>query len=134
MKKVTLFFSWTIIIIILIINFRVNAAILVVTNNNDSGPGSLRAVINKANARDKIIFNLTAGRDTIVINSALPAIYKTLTIDGSNTAGNGIAVTVQVADPGVSQFRVFLIADTFAIDTIENITIKGGDISKLVLC
>ena len=119
------------IFIIIIVANTVNAANIVVTTNADSGPGSLRLAILNAKSGDKIIFNLSAGNEIIIILSQLPIVTKDITIDGSNLAGSGIPITVQVINPGSSPFRVFYIADTTVTDTIENITIMGGDISSL---
>jgi hypothetical protein len=131
MKKIISLFV-AIIVIILAANINVNAANIVVTINADAGAGSLRQAIINASKGDRITFNLQAGYEIITIDSILPAIKIGLTIDGANTAGSGIPVTVQVTSPGVSPFRVFYIADTTGTDTIENMTIKGGDISKLI--
>ena len=53
-----------------------------------------------------------------------------MTIDGSNTAGSKINVTVQVTDLGTSAWRVFNLAPGAGKTvSISNMTIKGGDIS-----
>jgi hypothetical protein len=63
----------------------------VVTNTNDSGPGSLRQVITDANARagaDNIRFLIPgAGPQTINLVSALPAITSPVVIDGTTQPG-----------------------------------------------
>jgi predicted outer membrane repeat protein len=56
------------------------AAIITVANLNDTGAGSLRAAITAHASGDTINFGLSG---TITINSELPAIADTLTIDGS---------------------------------------------------
>ncbi len=106
------------------------AADQVVTTNADSGAGSLRQAIVDAGDGDTITFNLSSGNETIIISSEL-AIAESLTIDGSNTAGSGTAVTVQVTTPGTSAWRVFSVNNAGKITTIENMTIRGGDISGL---
>lgn len=68
------------------------AATFVVSNTNDSGPGSLRQAILDANARsggDTIIFSLGSSVRTIRLNSALPTITGVVEINalgGSNCA------------------------------------------------
>src|SRR5271156_2052110 len=56
------------------------AAIITVTNTNDSGSGSLRAAITAHASGDTIEFSVSG---TIKLLSELPAIADTLTIDGS---------------------------------------------------
>ena len=62
---------------------RVSADTFVVTNTNDSGPGSLRQAITDANAHpnpangDDIRFNIPgSGIHTITVSSALPDITE----------------------------------------------------------
>lgn len=67
------------------------AAVIVVNNAGDAGPGSLRAAIIAANgtaAADTIVFNLGAPA-VYVINlvTPLPAVTRPLTIDGLTQAG-----------------------------------------------
>lgn len=61
-----------------------------VTNLNDSGPGSLRQVIQSATAPSNIVFD-TAG--TIVLKSPLSIRKPNLTIDGSTAPAPGITLT-----------------------------------------
>jgi len=120
------------IVLLLIAAFSINSNLvkaqssIVVTSNADSGAGTLRQAIINAVDGDIITFNLSTGNETITILSEL-VIMKSLTINGSNTAGSGTAVTVKVTTPGVSAWRVF---DINAIGgkttTISNMTIKGG--------
>jgi hypothetical protein len=67
-----------------------DSATLTVTNNMDSGDGSLRAALSAAatapNAQ-KIVFNLSSCPKIINVNSALPAIVDTLAIDGYTQSG-----------------------------------------------
>ncbi|MBE9175138.1 right-handed parallel beta-helix repeat-containing protein, partial [Synechocystis salina LEGE 06155] len=70
-----------------------DAPVLVVTNTNDSGPGSLRQAILDANAQPgttpiEITFNIPGtGVQTINLQSALPAITRPVTINGYSQPG-----------------------------------------------
>ncbi len=101
------------------------AADQVVTSNANSGAGTLRQAISDVTTGGTITFNLPAGNETVTIASQL-VINKALTIDGANTAGSGVAVTVKVTTPGTSPWRVFTInASGFTIN-IQNMTMLGG--------
>ena len=73
---------------------RVSADTFVVTNANDSGPGSLRQAITDANAHpnssaiDIVTFNIPgSGVRTIQLSSALPSITEAVKIDGWSQPG-----------------------------------------------
>lgn len=112
------------------------AAIYTVTSNADSGTGTLREAItlaNSSNQGSEIYFNLPTGSETIIIDSQLPTITTSMDIDGDNnpdsTSDTWKNVTVQVKSGG--KYRVFQISPTSSnIVSIEDITIKGGDISS----
>jgi hypothetical protein len=62
------------------------ATTFVVTNTNDSGPGSLRQAILDANANagsDLITFNIGSGLKTVTLASKLPEISDPVVIDGT---------------------------------------------------
>ncbi len=59
----------------------------VVTNTNDSGPGSLRQAIATAVAGDTIIFDSSLANQTITLSSGQLEIDKDLIIDGADAAG-----------------------------------------------
>jgi parallel beta-helix repeat protein len=63
----------------------------VVSNTNDSGPGSLRQAILYADANtlgaDRIQFQIGSGAITIAPSSALPAVTESVTIDGTTQPG-----------------------------------------------
>lgn len=95
-----------------------------VINTNDSGPGSLRAVIEMANSNpgaDTIVFDIPGeGVKTIALLSALPVLTEAVTIDGTTQPGfsgtpiielNGAAVTGDglVLDGGDSVVRGLVI-------------------------
>ena len=106
-----------------------NAADQVVTSNSDSGVGTLREAIAAVGSGETITFNLGAGDETITLTSQI-SISDSMTIDGSNTAGSGTAVTVQVTDPGISAWRVFYIGNSGDITNINDMTIKGGNVTS----
>ena len=66
------------------------ATTFVVTNTNDSGPGSLRQAILDANANagsDLITFNIGSGLKTVTLASKLPEISDPVVIDGTTQPG-----------------------------------------------
>ncbi len=95
-----------------------------VTSNLDLGAGTLRNAIATAKEGDTILLNMPG--DTINIDSEL-LIDKGLRIDGTNLNTHNM-VTVQVTDPGVSNFRVFQISDGTVV--ISNMTVKGGNLGN----
>ena len=122
------FTKFIMLLIAITLSMGLMAADQVVTSNGDSGAGTLRQAIIDAGDGDEITFNLSSGNETITITSEL-AIAESLTIDGTNTAGSGVDVTIQVTTPGTSTYRVFNINATGKTINISNLTIKGGDIS-----
>ena len=94
-KKLTAFFA------ALVACVYIHAATFVVTSNADSGQGSLREAIEKANAngtliQDLIHFSLAdlsiEGR-TITLKSCFPDLLSNLVIDGSTQMGDKIGVS-----------------------------------------
>src|SRR5262249_7294508 len=68
----------------------VRAATFVVTNNADSGPGSLRQAIESANATaawDVIAFALSIGQLTITPLTSLPILWNPVFINGTSQPG-----------------------------------------------
>jgi parallel beta-helix repeat protein len=62
----------------------------VVTTNADSGAGSLRQAILNADTHpgnNRIVFNLSSGHNVINLQSALPSITRSVTIDGTTQPG-----------------------------------------------
>jgi Big-like domain-containing protein len=69
-----------------------NAATYIVTNTNDSGPGSFRQAMLDANSNsgsDLITFNVGVGPITITPLAPLPTISDPVTIDGTTQPGYG---------------------------------------------
>jgi|GEM_PF-4612436 len=99
-----------------------------VTQTTDDGTGatsgSLSWAINSVADGDVINFNLSSG-DVITLSAALPTIDNSLTMEGINAA-TGNRVTIQVASPGVSTFRVFYID---AIVTMNDLILRGGNVT-----
>ncbi len=112
-----------------------NATTYTVTQTTDDGTGttsgSLSWAINTVANGDIINFNLSSG-DVITLSAALPTIDNSLTMEGINIA-TGNPVTIQVADPGVSAFRVFYISYATAGSslTLNDLVLRGGDVSGL---
>ncbi|PKP23441.1 MAG: hypothetical protein CVU06_08260, partial [Bacteroidetes bacterium HGW-Bacteroidetes-22] len=103
------------------------AADQVVTTNADNGAGSLRQALTDVSSGGMITFNLSSGNETITITSELQ-VTKALTIDGANTAGSGVSVTVKVVSVGSSLYRVFSVnAGGLAnMVNIQDMTLQGG--------
>ena len=131
MKKANLILG-IMLIILLALSTSLMAADQVVTNNTDTGAGSLRQAIIDVGNGETITFDLSSGSTTITINSELYISGKSMTIDGSNTAGSGTRATIQVPTPGTSTWRVFNIEAGGYIVNLKNMNIKGGDISTQV--
>ena len=115
-----------------------HAADQVVTNNDDDGAGSLRQAVADVGDGEEITFNLSSGNETISLSSPISITNDEdtgFTIDGTNTDGSGVDVTVQVTTPGPggSAWRVFTVGNyepgTGKTLTFTNMTIKGGDVS-----
>ena len=89
---------------------RASADTFVVTNTNDSGPGSLRQAIAAANAHpnsptgDIVQFNIpSSGVPAITVLSALPDITEGVNIDGGTQPGSGSSPRIELsAGPGVA--------------------------------
>ena len=101
-------------------------ATIFVTNNNDSGEGSLREAIATAESGDTIIFAGSLANQTITLTSGQLEIDKDLTIDGKDAAGltisgnNNSRVIYQPDDINFT-LRNLRIADGFTTD-------RGGGI------
>jgi hypothetical protein len=100
------------------------ATTLVVTNNNDAGPGSLRQAILNANANpgvDTIAFNIGFGLQTIIPTSSLPDISDPVVIDGTTQpgfAGTPLIELSAISTPSLPNRGVLFI-------TAGNTTVRG---------
>lgn len=86
------------------------AMTFIVTNTNDSGPGSFRQAISDANANsgaDLIRFNLLGGVGTIRLFSQLPDVTEAVTIDGVMSSGNRVELDGTSAGPNTLGIRIF---------------------------
>src|SRR5688572_5466612 len=121
---------------VLVCTSLANAATFSVTNNADSGAGSLRRAIRDANAdagSDLITFNLPSNRRTIVVQSPLPTITNTVVIDASDQPG------VKLVGPGNSiGLEVDAPKTTIRGIVIKNfeqgIRIVSGRVSRIEAC
>ncbi|MDF0555321.1 hypothetical protein [Kamptonema sp. UHCC 0994] len=99
--------------------------IFTVTNNLDSGSGSLRAAISAAAAGDTIVFDPSLASQTITLTSGQININKTLIIDGA--AAPGIAIS------GNNTSRVFELPEGSRSApynvTLRNLTVANGKAS-----
>ena len=132
MKIITQLRSLIILVSASLISQSIQAADQVVTNNSDTGVGSLRQAITDVTDGGTITFNLASGSETITLASEL-SITKSVTINGSNAAGSGTDVTIRVTTPGVggSAWRIFNINASGKNISIFNMTLNGGDISAV---
>ena len=91
--------------------------IIVVTNTNDSGPGSLRAALADANDGDTINFDASLKGQTITLTSGQLNVDKDVTISGPGA--NNLAVD------GNAQSRVFYVNPGKTV-TIDSLTVANG--------
>jgi hypothetical protein len=87
--------------------FAVRESTWRVTSDQDAGAGTLRAVLDSANAdadstRRYVHFDV----DHVSLTTALPNITETVTMDGHTFAGAGSPLRVQISGPGVQFFDV----------------------------
>ena len=121
-KIFRLIVALTIVIALVVIQAptKVYAATLTVTNNNDSGPGSLRQAILDASNGDTIDFDADY---TITLSSQLPIIDKTLTIIGNGATNTIIESNASPYSATYSAFEIGTAGDL----TLESLTIRHGN-------
>jgi hypothetical protein len=104
-----------------------------VTNINDSGPGSLRDAITKGNVItfDPQVFGEPHGPQTITLQSALPTIVGIQSIVGP---GANLLTVRRSSNAGIAKFQIFRVGDPFGIFSssvsISGLTMANGDVSK----
>jgi hypothetical protein len=104
------------------------ATSFVVTNTNDSGPGSLRQAILDVNAQpgpDTITFDIPGtGAETITLLSALPPIDNSTTVDATSQPGYAGTPLIEInaAALGAMQNAIVVNANN---TTIEGLSIYG---------
>src|SRR4028119_100209 len=103
-----------------IADYRGTLATVTVTNNNDSGPGSLRDAIASAAAGDTIQFASSLANQTIALTSGQLVINTNLTIDAGNTT--------QLTISGNNTSRVMLTGESTNV-TLKNLIIANGRLS-----
>jgi hypothetical protein len=114
------------------------AAILTVTNTNDSGPGSLRQAILDANATaapDEIRFNLGANK-TITPATELPAITTQIDLNGTSQPGWSGKPLVEINGANVAGSGIVVYAGSSKVRGLvinrfgdRGIYVSGGDIN-----
>jgi hypothetical protein len=106
---------------------------VMVTNNKDSGPGSLRDAITIGSVItfDPQVFGEPHGPQTITLRSALPSIRGMQSIVGP---GANLLTVQRASDVGVAKFRIFRIGNpegSFSSSvSITGVTIANGDVSN----
>ncbi|MCK4696465.1 MAG: hypothetical protein KAT74_11910, partial [Candidatus Cloacimonetes bacterium] len=115
-------------IILLAMSTSLMAADQVVTNNNDTGAGSLRQAIVGVTTGCTITFNLSSGNETITTASQFSISGKDFTIDGDNTAGSGTNIILQAnANPWTATHRLFYISSSGTDLTVKNMTLQNAN-------
>jgi parallel beta-helix repeat protein len=101
-------------------------AVFTVTTGADSGPGSLRQAIMDANAapgEDTIAFAIGSGRATIAIQSYLPTITDSVTIDGTTQPGFAGVPLVRLKNATDRDFFGLNVATSFSV--VRGLVITG---------
>ncbi|MEG4304889.1 DUF4347 domain-containing protein [Microcoleus sp. D3_18a_C4] len=100
-------------------DYRGTLATITVTNNNDSGPGSLRSAIASAATGDTIQFASTLASQTITLTSGQLVINKNLTIDAS--------AAINLTISGNNASRVMLTEGSTNV-TLKNLIVANGKV------
>jgi len=100
-------------------DYRGTLKTITVTNNRDSGSGSLRDAIAKAAAGDTIKFSSSLTEKTITLTSGQLLIKKSLTIDGANR---------NITISGNNASRVMLTENGTKV-TLKNLIVANGRVS-----
>ena len=95
-----------------------------VTNNNDNGPGSLRAVINSACAGSVITFDMNPVITPITLTSGELLLDRGLTFQGP---GANLLTIRRSAAAGPPLFSIFSIFDPAVTTSISGLTLSNAD-------
>jgi len=102
-------------------------ATFTVTNNNDSGTGSLRWAIDQANSAtdaDDIVFNIGAGGvQTIALQSPLPSITTRINLDATTQPGSGGNPAIELRGDQIPAFNT---GSAFLADFTNGLTFFAG--------
>ncbi len=100
---------------------------ITVTNNNDSGTGSLRQAIANANPGDTIQFDSSLANQTITLTTGQLEIKKDLIIDGANAAN------ITISGNNASRVIDLQLTPDFESPTltIKNLTIADGKTTEI---
>jgi hypothetical protein len=99
---------------------------ILVSNAGDSGPGSLRAAIEQANATPDTITFAPSVTGTITLTSSLMDLSKDITIQGP---GPKVLAVAHSAAPGTPAFRIFNVTVSAHV-TISGLAITGGRVDN----
>jgi len=102
------------------IGISAHAAVITVTNTNDSGPGSLRQALAVVNDGDAINFDSALNRQTITLTTAELLIDRSISI-----MGPGPDLLTVARAKNAALFRIFHVTPGRAV-TIEGLTIQNG--------
>ncbi|MFZ5922351.1 MAG: choice-of-anchor Q domain-containing protein [Chloroflexota bacterium] len=132
MKNTHRFLSTLTLIVLLFAGLPVRsaaAATLIVTNTNDSGPGSLRQTIVSVAPGDTITFDPSLSGQTILLNSVLIIYVSILTIDASD-----LDAPIQLSGGDTTGILLVNAGQTITLDALEfvhgNFTGSGGAITN----
>lgn len=93
-------------------------ATFTVTSADDSGPGTLRAAILQSNASegaDEIDFSIGSGARTIALETPLPEILDSVTIDGTSQPGFSGEPLIEITGSGTVESGVTVTAGNSAL-------------------
>jgi len=108
-------------------------ATFTVTNNNDSGPGSLRQAILDANATpgaDNVVFSIgSGGVKTIELLTPLPVITDTINLDATTQPGFSGAPLIELRGDKIPEFTP---ANAWQADYYNGLTFWAGSDNSVV--